>query len=246
MTQQATSHAYITPTLETTSATVYSEEYYASSINGTTQAGGRAVSMTRTGVGQWDVVLGTAHPDDLEYHVSFTAEEQGVNRDTPDITIVQGSKTATSFMVQITTGDNGGVADVHIDTPFTLAIDAPVNVLNSATLGSGSALTPANGVLISYNFQDGNGNAPFNLQVAATGGASTWKALVRNVPYASIPSLVNDGRYTLQTTDNGDGTYSHLFTGQDALSSGENYIITGGTPAPAGAGTTTGNPELYL
>ena len=135
MTQQATSHAYITPTLETTSATVYSEEYYASSTDGATQAGGRAVSMTRTAVGQWDVVLDTAHPDDLEYHVSFTAEEQQENRDTPDITIVQGSKTATSFMVQITTGDNGGVADVYIDTPFTLAIDAPVSVLNSATLG---------------------------------------------------------------------------------------------------------------
>ena len=99
--------------------------------------------------------------------MSFTAEEQQENRDTPDITIVQGSKTATSFMVQITTGDNGGVADVHIDTPFTLAIDAPVSVLNSATLGEGATtLTPANGAIVSDNFQDGNGGAPFNLQVA--------------------------------------------------------------------------------
>ena len=135
MSEQATSHAYIEPVLTTSKRTVYSEEYYAATADGLIQSGSRNVTMTRTAVGQWDVVMASAHPDGIDYHVSFEAEEQSTNRDAPDLTIVQGSKTASTFMVQVTTGDNGGTADVYIDTPFTLAIDAPVEVVTAATLG---------------------------------------------------------------------------------------------------------------
>lgn len=243
MSEQSTSHAYITPELETTTRTIYSEEYFAAS-NGSTMIGSRNVTMTRTGVGRWDVTITPAHPHGVNYHVSFEAEEQSANRDAPDITIVQGSKTASSFSIQITTGDNGGTADVYIDTPFTLAIDAPVDVITTAALGGAGGLAPATGVLVSDNFQDGNGNAPFNLQVRnTTGNPTTWAAVVRDVPYATIPSL-NAGQYTLNTT--GTGPYTHTFTGTTPLGAYANITITGGAPSPAGVGTANGNPELYL
>ena len=243
MSEQATSHTYIEKVLTTSTRTVYSEEYYAATADGQGQSGSRNVTMTRTAVGQWDVVMTPAHPDGIDYHVSFEAEEQNTNRDAPDLTIVQGSKTASTFMVQITTGDNGGTADVYIDTPFTLAIDAPVEVMTSATLGA-SNLTPASGVLVADNFQDGNGGAPFNLQVRNdTGSATTWTAVIRDVPYASITNL-SSGSYALTTT--GAGPYTHTFTGTSPLGAYSNVTITGDAPSPAGVGTANGSPELYL
>lgn len=134
MTQQSTSHAYLDPVLSTASATIRSEEYFAASADGAAQSANRQLTLSRSAVGQWRAVLSPAHPDGIDYHVSFTAEEQGSNRDTPDLTIVQGSKTASGFDFQITTGDNGGVADVYIDTPFTIGIDAPVSVIIAAEL----------------------------------------------------------------------------------------------------------------
>ena len=114
-----------------TTSTVYSEEYFARTADGTTSpaANNRQMTMTRTALGQWDVVLNPAHPDGVDYHASITAEEQSANRDTPDITIVQGSQTANGFSLQITTGDNGGAVDSYVDTPFTIGIDAPVQVV---------------------------------------------------------------------------------------------------------------------
>lgn len=120
--------------LDVSTATIYSEEFFAKTVNGTTQSGSRNLKITRTAVGQWSAVLNPAHPDGVDYHPSFTAEEQSANRDTPDITIVQGSQTANGFSFQITTGDNGATADVYVDTPFTIGINAPVSVITGATL----------------------------------------------------------------------------------------------------------------
>ena len=107
---------------------------------------------------------------------------------------------------------------------------------------SDPTLPPADGKVVSDNFQDGNGNAPFNLQVRnTTGNSANWQALVSGVPYATIPGLVA-GNYTLATTDNGDGTYDHLFTGTTPLGGFQNIIITGGLPVPAGTG---GGLTLY-
>jgi len=93
---------------ETETKTIYSEEYYASSDDGLTQTSARQLTIGRGDVGQW---------------------KQSALRDTPDITIVQGTKSASGFGFQITTGDNGGTEDVYIDTPFTIGIDAPVVVV---------------------------------------------------------------------------------------------------------------------
>ena len=243
MSEQSTSHAYIEPELTTTTKTIRSEEYFASSVDGLAQATNRQIAVSRSAVGQWSAVLSPAHPDGVDYHVSFVAEEQSANRDTPDITIVQGTKTANGFDFQITTGDNGGVADVYIDTPFTIGIDSPVDVIVSASLG-GAVGTPAAGVIVADNFQDGNGNAPFSMQLRnTTGTASNWIAVIRDVAYSSIPSL-NAGPYTLTTS--GSGPYTHTFTGTSPLGAYANIAITGGTPSPAGVGTASGNPELYL
>ena len=221
---------------------LYAEEYFASSANGTTQGSTRNATMTRTGVGLWNVALSPAHPDGVDYHVSLTAEEQSANRDTPDITIVQGTKTASGFSLQITTGDNGGAADVYIDTPFTLSIDAPLDVLIDASLGG--ALATNNGELVVDNFQDGNGSAPFNMQIRNTTGSPVdWIAIIRDVPYATIPSL-SAGAYTVSTS--GSNPYTYTFTGTSPLAAYSNITITGGTPSPSGVGTASGNPELYL
>jgi hypothetical protein len=109
--------------------TIYHENYFGYSTNGTTQATARNMTMTRTSTGQWNVVFATAHPDGARYHPSVTAEEQSNIRDTPLITVVQGSQTANGFRLQIVTGDNGGSADGYVDTPFSVGVCAPISVL---------------------------------------------------------------------------------------------------------------------
>ena len=110
---------------------IYHENYAGGSANGTTQAWIRNLILTRTAVGRWNATFSGAHPDGNEYHPTITAEEQSGNRDTPDITVVQGSKTAAGFQLQITTGDNGAGADIYVDTPFTVGVDAPQNVVTA-------------------------------------------------------------------------------------------------------------------
>lgn len=111
-----------------TTRIIYSEEYFARTANGLIQSGNRNLTITRTAVGLWTAVLATAHPNGVDYHPTITAEEQAT-RDTPDITIVQGSQTPTGFDIQVTTGDNGATADLLVDTPFTVGISAPVTVV---------------------------------------------------------------------------------------------------------------------
>lgn len=88
----------------------------------------------RTAVGRWTVTMPTAHPDGVNFHPTVIAEEQGVNRDTPDITIVQGTQNnSTTFDIQITTGDNGGAADTYVDAPWSVGITRPITVLTSVS-----------------------------------------------------------------------------------------------------------------
>ena len=105
--------------------------------------------------------------------------------------------------------------------------------------------TPANGDLVSDNFQDGNGNAPFNLQVRnTTNSATDFVAVLPSVPYASIPGL-NPGNYDLQITPNGDGTFQYVFTGTTPLGPFQNIIIAGGLPTPPGVGGAS-NVDLFI
>lgn len=95
-------------------------------------------------------------------------------------------------------------------------------------------LAAAEGKVVSDNFQDQQ-FIPFNLQVRnTTGSAVRWEALVANVGYASVPNLNLNGT-TLVTSDNGDGTFSHLFSGTSAPF--QNTVISGGIVEPVGTGS---------
>ena len=107
---------------------VYVEVYAGGTSDGTTQDWARNATLTRTNVGRWTVSLDSPHPDGTGYHISTQAQEESGNRDTPDITTVQGTLTANGFDIQIVTGDNGGSADVYVDTPWTFGITAPVEL----------------------------------------------------------------------------------------------------------------------
>lgn len=111
----------------------------------------------------------------------------------------------------------------------------------------GEGFTPlfpaANGKVVSDNFQDGNGNAPFNLQVRNTqGDPVNWQACTPDVGYSTIPNLQTSGA-NYQVIDNGDGTFKHCFDGT-GLGGFQNITITGGVPSPAGNGGS-GNLDLY-
>jgi LruC domain-containing protein len=100
---------------------------------------------------------------------------------------------------------------------------------------TGAATLPlANGIVVSDNFQDQQ-YVPFNLQVRNTTGSTVkWEALVENVSYETIPNLNLNGA-TLQTTDNGDGTWTHLFSGTTAAY--QNKVMRGGVVEPYGNGS---------
>ena len=106
--------------------------------------------------------------------------------------------------------------------------------------------TPAGGDLVSDNFQDGNGGAPFNLQVRNTTNSSTgFTAVLDSVPYATIPGLV-PGNYTLTTIANPDGTFTHVFESTVDLGPFQNITITSPqAPTPPGNGGTS-NVDLFL
>lgn len=151
-------------------------------------------------------------------------------------------------VVSPTSGTGDGTFTVVLNenttnSPRTVTITTIVNgvsytqtITQAASSGSGNG-TPANGALVSDNFQDGVGNAPFNLQIRnTTGNVTNWRAVISNRPYATIPSLIA-GNYTLVTVNNGDGTYTHTITGTVPLGAYANITIQGGLPIPAGNGT---------
>jgi hypothetical protein len=94
----------------------------------------RGATMTRLAVGLWRITFGSPHPDGDEYNPVLTSEEESNFRDTPDITVVEGTLSATGFDYQITTGDNGAGADVYVDTPHSWSVFKPVDVITSITL----------------------------------------------------------------------------------------------------------------
>lgn len=109
--------------------TIYTEHYRGRTSTGVSSTFTQNVSMVRTANGRWTVTFNTPHPDGANYTPHVVAEEQSNLRDTPDITIVQGSQTANGFSVQITTGDNSGTADVYVNTPWSFGVTSPIQVI---------------------------------------------------------------------------------------------------------------------
>lgn len=109
---------------------IYSEEYFARSINGSTQSSSRNMTITKAANNIWTAVLSSAHPDGVNYHPSITPEEQFANRDGVIAQVVQGTQTANGFDFMLLTGDNGlNPDDINVVAPFTIGIDSPVTVL---------------------------------------------------------------------------------------------------------------------
>lgn len=143
-----------------------------------------------------------------------------------------------TFLGFRTINEEGAYSDVRAYARFRRKIGEYVS---DVTMGTGSNTnnlgTPSNGEIVSDNFQDGNGNTQFNLQIRnTTGNTLGWVAEVQDVPYATIPSLVA-GNYTHTVNNNGDGTYTHVFQSTVDLGAYANITIQGGMPTPAGNGT---------
>ena len=104
-------------------------------------------------------------------------------------------------------------------------------------------LESADDVLVVDNFQDGNGNSPFDLQLRNTAKeAGSYVAILRDVPYSEVPDLKADYgvEYELEVTK-GDTGYNFTFSVDLELYG--KIRLRGGVPTPAGEGV---KPELYL
>ena len=96
-------------------------------------------------------------------------------------------------------------------------------------------------------FQEGDGGSTFDISLRniTASPIPSYSVLIENAPYATIPSP-NFGNHTLQTFDNGDGTYNHLFTSTVPLPGNASTQILGGVPSPAGTGITCGCISFYI
>jgi len=112
--------------------TIYEETYAGGTDDGFGQAWGRNLRMRRVAIGVWDVGFAFPHPDGTNYAVSVLTEEQSNLRDSVLPWVTQGSKSAFGFQISLATGDNGLAADLYVDTPFTVSVDAPVDLLEPA------------------------------------------------------------------------------------------------------------------
>jgi len=112
--------------------------------------------------------------------------------------------------------------------------DDDAMIYQGGTVEGEPSLGAAQGIVVSDNFQDQR-FIPFNLQVRnTTGSAVNFEALVENVAYSSIPNL-NLHNASMVTSDNGDGTYNHLFSG--TLGAFQNIVMSGGVADPFGDGS---------
>lgn len=90
-------------------------------------------SVTRTGTGRYSVTFTAAHPNGANYDVVFGTEESGTVRDTNDVSLVEGTRTATGFDVYVSTGDNGATADVLRDAGWSFQVSDTKEVITNIT-----------------------------------------------------------------------------------------------------------------
>jgi len=118
----------IPPTI--TTAVIYAETFAGGSTDGLDNGiWARGCTIERDEEGQWVVDFLTAHTEGINYHVSLTTEEEDDLRDTPYITVVEGSKTSLGFELQILEGDNGAVEDSYVDAPWSFSVSDKITVL---------------------------------------------------------------------------------------------------------------------
>lgn len=107
---------------------------FISNAGATLQGVGNHGSSSQILGGRYQVNFGSAHPNGANYAVVFGGEEDAANRDSRDIHLIEGSRTATGFQVMITTGDNGGGADTYVNEDFSYSVFHEDSFLITATL----------------------------------------------------------------------------------------------------------------
>lgn len=84
--------------------------------------------------GLYDIKFGPSsapveHPQGKDYSVTFGPHEDGAARDVAKVSLVQGSKTAAGFRVQVTVDDNGGNADDFANDTWDFKVDYTRKIL---------------------------------------------------------------------------------------------------------------------
>ena len=103
--------------------------------------------------------------------------------------------------------------------------------------------TPTNDITTDY-FSDDASAFDIQLRNNSASSIAKYEIYIENVPYSSLTITTANG-HTLETYDNGDGTFSHLFTSSvplDAANPGntDSSEILGNAPSPPG--TNPGTP----
>ena len=123
----------IQPTLNITTEDIIVGHASAFQSTGTTNIA-RNSTVTNTAVGQYTVSFITPHPDGADYEVLFGQDEDGADRDVVKLSVVEGSRTANGFDVQVTVDDNGAGADIYADEPWSFEVLREITVITNVTL----------------------------------------------------------------------------------------------------------------
>ncbi|WP_025744090.1 Calx-beta domain-containing protein [Aquimarina pacifica] len=230
-------------------------EFFITDINqGTATAGDNALGLTQD-YGEGQIYIGSATEgsvDDSDGSSSSYSDADG-NADntnkfnfnlTLGSTIPVGTTITATATISNTTSEFGNTYPVTGATVITNR-RITYRVTPALTSPTGTLTTD----LIINNFDDGQNGAgnSYQLQIQNnTAVGFNYQIWVQNVPYASIPGLTLTN-HTLNTIDNGDGTYSYLFTSTTALGAFQNRMITGsgGAPTPLGSGPACGCVTFY-
>ncbi|WP_111709248.1 hypothetical protein [Lutibacter citreus] len=206
--------------------------------------------VSKTETGRFTVEFGVKHPNGANYDITFGAQVEDANnrRDSRIVSVVAGTQTAKGFDVIILTGDNGTTADVLVDEVWSFNTSATKEIITDiqvtetnnppVTVGVTPIGTIDGSTLVLDDFGDAN---DFHMQFRNSKGASIdYEVLISNTPYSTIPNI-SSGSYTLNSADNGDGTYNHLITSTSSLGPYSSVTVNGNKPSPAGTNYNKSN-----
>ncbi|WP_397363587.1 hypothetical protein [Olleya sp. R77988] len=133
---QLTLPSSATPSITLTKETIgytFSSAFISGTNNATNNLFNINSTVTRTATGRYNVVFDNPHPNGPNYDVTFGADESVTLRDGIILHVVEGSRTANGFSVYLGTGDNGGTADLLVDTPWSYQVSDTKEVITNIT-----------------------------------------------------------------------------------------------------------------
>ncbi len=216
-----------------------------------TAAFNATVSLIDTGDYQitFDNDLGTT-----DYVIQLTVtDRQGAGNDDPNISYYQ--QETSGFRVNVGDNDNGSSPRVDFDSEFMFSVICIPGFGNGGTAAGGGnsgggGATPIGMPATDFTFNNLGDRGSFQLSFNVGNNVGrTWEVLISNRPYATITGL--PANVTLTTQDNGDGTYNHLLTGLDPITSVNQGINlnggnTGGGPGTEFSGTACGCVSFFI